>query len=66
MRRPEWEHMMTDVRTHKINCIIVKDLSRFAMNYLEAGDYLEKIFPFMGVRFIAVNDNFDSKNEIFS
>lgn len=63
--RPEWEHMMTDVRTHKINCIIVKDLSRFARNYLEAGDYLEKIFPFMGVRFIAVNDNFDSKNEIF-
>ena len=43
----------------------MKDLSRFARNYLEAGDYLEKIFPFLGIRFIAVNDRFDSAGEIF-
>ena len=63
--RPEWERMMEDVRKRKINCVIVKDLSRFGRNYLEAGDYLEKVFPFLGVRFIAVNDHYDSKGEIF-
>ena len=63
--RPQWERMLDDVKNQKINCIIVKDLSRLARNYLEAGDYLEKIFPFMGVRFIAVNDYYDSANEFF-
>ncbi len=63
--RPEWERLMKDIRKQKINCIIVKDLSRFARNYIEAGDYLEKIFPFLGVRFIAVNDQYDSANELF-
>lgn len=60
--REGFERMMQDVRTHKINCIIVKDLSRFGRNYIETGNYIEKIFPFMGVRFIAVTDNFDSIN----
>lgn len=63
--RPEWERLMEDVKKRRINCVIVKDLSRFARNYLEAGDYLQKIFPFMGVRFIAVNDQYDSANELF-
>ena len=63
--RPEWERMMEDIRKRKIDCVIVKDLSRFGRNYLEAGDYLEKVFPFLGVRFIAVNDHYDSKGEIF-
>ncbi len=63
--RPEWERMLQDVKEKRVNCIIVKDLSRFARNYLEAGDYLDKIFPFLGVRFIAVNDQFDSEGEIF-
>lgn len=63
--RPGWERMMEDVKKGRINCIIVKDLSRFARNYLEAGNYLEKIFPFLGVRFIAVNDHFDSAGEIY-
>lgn len=40
-----------------------RDLSRFGRNYLDAGEYIEKIFPFMGVRFIAVNDNYDSFRE---
>lgn len=60
--REGFERMMRDVRTHKINCIIVKDLSRFGRNHIETGNYIEKIFPFMGVRFIAVTDQFDSMN----
>ncbi len=63
--RPGWARMMGDAKKGRINCIIVKDLSRFARNYLEAGDYLEKIFPFLGIRFIAVSDRFDSAGEIF-
>lgn len=60
--REGFEHMMHDVRMRKIDCIIVKDLSRFGRNHIETGNYIEKIFPFMGVRFIAVTDNFDSMN----
>lgn len=52
--------MMQDIRLGEINCVIVKDLSRFGRNYLEAGNYIEKIFPFLGVRFIAVSDGFDT------
>ncbi|MCR5025423.1 MAG: recombinase family protein [Lachnospiraceae bacterium] len=58
--RPEFNRMIADIRAGKINCVIVKDLSRLGRNYLEAGDYIEKIFPFFGVRFIAVTDNYDS------
>lgn len=58
--REGFEQMMADVRQHKINCIIVKDFSRFGRNYIEAGNYIEKIFPFFNVRFIAVSDGFDS------
>ncbi len=52
--------LLQDIRLGEINCIIVKDLSRFGRNYLEAGNYIEKIFPFLGVRFIAVADEFDT------
>lgn len=58
--RDGFERMMRDVRTRKIDCIVVKDLSRFGRNHIETGNYIGKIFPFMGVRFIAVTDNFDS------
>lgn len=58
--REGFERMMRDVRTRKIDCIVVKDLSRFGRNHIETGNYIGKIFPFMGVRFIAVTDNFDS------
>lgn len=58
--REGFERMMQDVRTRRIDCIIVKDLSRFGRNHIETGNYIEKIFPFLGVRFIAVTDNFDS------
>lgn len=60
--RPEFSRMMDLVRAGKINCILVKDLSRFGRDYIEAGEYLEKIFPFLGVRFISITDNFDSFN----
>lgn len=58
--REGFERMMCDVRLRKIDCIVVKDLSRFGRNHIETGNYIEKIFPFMGVRFVAVTDNFDS------
>lgn len=58
--RPEFTRMVNDIRAGEIDCIVVKDLSRLGRNYLEAGDYLEKIFPFFGIRFIAVTDGYDS------
>lgn len=58
--RPEFHRMMFDIRKGLVNCIIVKDLSRFARNYIDAGQYLEQIFPILGVRFIAINDDYDS------
>lgn len=60
--RPEFERLMDDVRAGKVNCVVVKDLSRLGRNYIETGNYMEKIFPFLGVRFIAVNDDYDSLN----
>ena len=62
-KRNGFKMLMEDIRKGKINCIIVKDLSRFGRNYIECGNYLEKIFPFMNVRFIAINDNYDSNKE---
>lgn len=58
--RPAFQAMMEDVKKGVINCIIVKDLSRFGRNYIEVGRYLEKLFPMLGIRFIAVNDKYDS------
>ena len=59
-KRDEFQRLMQDIRLGDIDCIIVKDLSRFGRNYLEAGNYIEKIFPFLGVRFIAVSDGYDT------
>ncbi len=58
--REGFNRLMTDVRLHKVDCIIVKDFSRFGRNYIETGNYIQKIFPFLGVRFISVTDHFDS------
>lgn len=58
--RQGFQDMMYDVYNGKVNCIIVKDLSRFGREYIEMGDYLEKIFPMIGVRFIAINDHYDN------
>lgn len=58
--RPEIQKLLKEVKENKVACIVVKDLSRFGRNYIEVGNYIEQIFPFMGVRFIAVSDNYDS------
>ncbi len=62
-QRPGVQQMLSEVRDGNIHCIIVKDLSRFGRNYIEVGDYIEQIFPFLGVRFISVSDNFDSSQK---
>ena len=54
--------LLDAVKKGEINCIIVKDFSRFGRNYLEVSKYIEQIFPYLGVRFIAINDNYDSNN----
>ncbi len=60
--RPGFQKMLTDIKNGKVDCVVVKDLSRFGRNYIEVGRYLEKIFPALGVRFIAINDNYDSED----
>lgn len=59
--RPEFSRMMNDLRDGKIDCIIVKDLSRLGRNFIESGEYIEMVFPFFGCRFISVTDQFDTK-----
>lgn len=58
--RPEFERMLEDIYAGKVNCVIVKDLSRFGRDYIEAGRFIQKTFPAFNVRFIAVIDNYDS------
>ncbi len=58
--RPAFFRLLQDIEEKKINCILVKDFSRFGRNYLEVGEYLENYFPQKNIRFIAVNDHFDS------
>ena len=58
--RPQFSEMMEKVKRGEINLICVKDFSRFSRDYIETGNYLECTFPFMGVRFISINDGYDS------
>ena len=58
--RPEFRRMVDDLRAGTVNCVIVKDLSRFGRNYVGVGEYLEQVFPLLNVRFISVNDHVDS------
>ncbi len=58
--RPAFKKMIELAKKGEISCIVVKDLSRFGRDYIEVGDYLEHIFPFLGVRFKAINDHYDS------
>ena len=61
--RPAFNDMMESIKRGEINCIIVKDFSRFGREYIESGNYLQKIFPRLGIRFIAITDNYDSANK---
>lgn len=61
--RPAFKEMMQDITDGKINCVIVKDLSRLGREYIETGRYLRRVFPAYGVRFIAINDNIDTARE---
>lgn len=61
MNRPGMQRLLKMVEKGQVRTIIVRDLSRFARNYLEAGHYLEFVFPAYQVRFISINDQFDSQ-----
>lgn len=63
--RPGVTEMLLEAKKGEINCIIVKDFSRFGRNYIEVGSYLDEVFPFLGIRFISINDNFDSKKAVW-
>lgn len=58
--RPEFNQLMSDIRSGRIKCLVVRDLSRFGRDYIETGRYLERVFPKIGLRFISVKENFDS------
>lgn len=64
--RPDFQNMMQAIRERRINCIIIKDLSRLGREYLEMGRLIDKVFPFLGVRFISVNDKLDTLKEMDS
>ena len=61
-KRPDFSRMMEEVQAGNINCIIVKDLSRLGRNYIETSQFIEKICPFYGLRFISINDGFDTES----
>ncbi len=62
MQRPGITRLLDMVRSRRVQNIVVKDFSRFSRDYIELGKYVEQIFPMLGVRFISVNDNYDSRN----
>lgn len=62
--RPSYQRLLEDVKSGQVTNIIVKDMSRFLRDYITLGDYLENIFPFLGIRFIAINDGYDSSKEV--
>ncbi|MCD8069054.1 MAG: recombinase family protein [Lachnospiraceae bacterium] len=64
-QRPSFQRMMDDIKDGNVNCVIVKDLSRFGRDYIETGRYLERYFPDNDVRFIAITDNIDSMKQAY-
>lgn len=62
--RPDYHRMMNDLRIRKINCIIVKDISRLGRNFVMTSELVEKVFPMMNVRLICINDDYDSNDEM--
>ncbi|MDE5823373.1 MAG: recombinase family protein, partial [Lachnospiraceae bacterium] len=64
-KRPSFLKMLEEIEQGKVNCVIVKDLSRFGRDYIETGKYLERYFPERDIRFIAITDNIDSKKQAY-
>lgn len=64
--RPDFQRMLKDAQSGQIDCIIVKDLSRLGRNYIGTGKYTERIFPSLGIRFISINDNYDSASSDYA
>lgn len=62
-KRTEFQRMLADAQARKFECLLVKDFSRFGRDYLEVGNYMDFVFPVMGIRFISVNDGYDSKQQ---
>lgn len=58
--RPSFKLMLEDIKKGVVDCVVVKDLSRFGREYIDSGRYIERLFPALGVRFIAINDGYDS------
>ena len=58
--RPEFNRLITDIKSGRIKCLVVRDLSRFGRDYIETGTYLERIFPQIGLRFIAIKEHYDN------
>lgn len=63
-QRPGFQRLLADAKQGKFGCVMVKDLSRLGRNYLETGRYIQQLFPQLGIRFIAVNDQVDTENEL--
>lgn len=63
--RPDFKRMIADIESGKVNCVVVKDLSRFGRDYIDTGRYLERYFPELGVRFISVTDGIDSMKQAY-
>lgn len=62
MNRPGVQQLLQEIQEHKIQVVIVKDLSRFSRDYIELGTYVEQIFPFLGIRFLSIADGYDSRD----
>ncbi len=60
LNRSGMKQLLYDIKANNISCVVVKDFSRFSRDYITLGNYIEQVFPFMGVRFISINDNYDS------
>ncbi len=61
--RPGFQRVLDAIKSGRVNCVIVKDLSRLGREYISTGKYIEEVFPDLGVRFIAINDDVDTENE---